>query len=87
MIVKKLVEKAMTKAQGAQASLFRSESTDVSFENDKLKSSKSSQSTIMSVKVMVDGKVGSSHTTDVSDVDGVVSRALEVAEFGSPSMR
>jgi len=85
MIVKKLVEKAMGKAQGAQASLARSESTDISFENDKLKSARSSQSTQMSVKVIVDGKVGSSHTTDVNDVDGVVERALEVAEFGSPA--
>ena len=38
----------------------------------------------MSVKVIVDDKVGSSHTTDIGDVDGVVSRALEAAEFGSP---
>ena len=85
MIVKKLVEKAMEKAQGAQASLSQSESTDVSFENDKLKSARSSQGTHMSLKVIVDGKVGSSHTTDINDVDGVVKRALEVAEFGSPA--
>lgn len=85
MIVKEVVEKAMTKAQGAQAHLGQSESTDVSFENDKLKSAKSVQSTGLSVKVIVDGKVGYSHTTDVSDVDGVVERALEVAEFGSPA--
>ena len=85
MIVKELVEKAMTKAQGAQASLSRSESTYVTFENDKLKAARSSQSTQMSVKVIVDGKVGSSHTTDIDDVDGVVARALEVAEFGSPA--
>ncbi len=85
MIVNKLVEKAMAKAQGAQASLGQSESTDVSFENDKLKSARSSQSTHMSLKVIVDGKVGSSHTTDINDVDGVVKRALEVAEFGSPA--
>ena len=85
MIVSKLVEKAMAKAQSAQAHLTRSESTDVSFENDKLKSIKSSQSTMMSVKVIVDGKVGSSHTTDIGDTDGVVERALELAEFGSPA--
>ena len=85
MIVTQLIEKAMKKAQGAQASLGQSEATDVSFENDRLKSVKSSQSTGMSVKVIVNGKVGSSHTTDINDVDGVVARALEVAEFGSPA--
>ncbi|OEU52052.1 MAG: hypothetical protein BA872_07175 [Desulfobacterales bacterium C00003060] len=84
-MVNRLIEKAMRKAQGAQASLEQSESTDVSFENDKLKSVKSSQSTRMGVKVILDGKIGLSHTTDSDDVDGVVARALEAAEFGSPA--
>jgi len=85
MIVNRLIEKAMTRAQGAQASLGRSESESISFENDKLKSAESSQSTSMSVKVVVNGKIGSSHTTDIQDIDGVVERALEAAEFGSPA--
>jgi len=85
MIVDRLIEKAMTRAQGAQASLGRSESESISFENDKLKSAESSQSTSMSVKVVVNGKIGSSHTTDIQDIDGVVERALDAAEFGSPA--
>jgi PmbA protein len=83
MVVEQLIEKAMKKAQGAQAGLRRTESTSVSFENDKLKSVKSAQSTGISVKVIVDGKIGSSHTTDVNDGDGVVARAMEAAAFGS----
>jgi PmbA protein len=85
MIVNRLIEKAMRKAQGAQAALGQSESTNVSFEDDKLKSAGAAQSTGMSVKVIVDGKIGSSHTTDIDDVDGVVARALEAAELGSPA--
>lgn len=85
MIATKLIEKAMKKAQGAQAWLNQSESTDVSFETNRLKSTESSQRTSMSVKVILDGKVGSSHTTDANDIDGVVNRALESAEFGSPA--
>ena len=85
MIVNRLIEAAMKRAQGAQASLGQGDSTDVSFENDKLKSVRSSQSTGMSVKIMVDGKISSSHTTDIDDVDGVVARALEAVEFGSPA--
>ena len=85
MIVKRVIEKAMRKAQGAQASLGQSESTNVSFEDDKLKSAGVTQSTGMRVKVIVDGKIGSSHTTDTDDVDGVVARALEAAAFGSPA--
>jgi PmbA protein len=85
MIVNRLIDKAMEKAQGAQASLGQTESTNVSFENDKLKSVRSAQSTHMRVRVIVDGKIGSSHTTDMDDVDGVVGRALQAAEFGSPA--
>lgn len=85
MIANQLVEKAMKKAQGAQATLWQTESTEVSFENDKLKSTQSSQRTQINVKVIVDGKVGASHTTDIHDLDGVVTRALESAEFGSPA--
>ena len=85
MIVNRLIEAAMKRAQGAQASLGQGDSTDVSFENDKLKSVRSSQSTGMSVKIMLDGKISSSHTTDIDDVDGVVARALEAVEFGSPA--
>jgi PmbA protein len=85
MIAQHLVEKAMRKAQGAQASLWQSESTVVTFENDKLKSTQSAQKTEIEVKVIVGGKVGISNTTDVNDLDGVVARALEAAAFGSPA--
>ena len=85
MITAQLIERAMRGAQGAQASLRQSESTEVTFENDKLKSTRSAQRTEIEVKVIVDGKVGTSNTTDVSDLDGVVARALEAAAFGSPA--
>lgn len=85
MITHQLIEKAMMAAQGAQATLWQSESTGVAFENDKLKSTLSSQRTRIDVKVIRDGKVGSSSTTDIDDLDGVVARALAAAEFGSPA--
>lgn len=85
MTVEKLIEKASIRAQSAAGSLTRYEMTDVSYENDKLKSVGSEQGTRMEIRVIVDGKVGSSHTTDADDIDGVVSRALEAAEFGSPA--
>ena len=85
MIAGQLVEHALKQAQGAQATLWQSESTAVSFENDRLKSALSSQRTEIHVKVILDGKVGTSHTTDTQDLDGVVARALESAAFGSPA--
>jgi PmbA protein len=83
MIVQQIVQKAMEKAQAAQAVLLTQETSAVDFDNDRLKSAESSQRTQIDVKVVVDGKVGVSSTTDPNDVDGVVTRALEAAEFGS----
>ena len=87
MIVQLIVEKALKKAQAAQAVMLTQETSAVDFENDRLKSAQSSQRTQIDVKVILDGKVGVSSTTDPQDVDGVVSRALEAAQFGSPAQR
>jgi PmbA protein len=83
MIVQQIVEKALTKAHAVQAVMLTQETSSVDFENDRLKSAVSSQRTQIDVKVIVDGKVGVSSTTDLQDIDGVVNRALEAAEFGS----
>lgn len=83
MIVERIVEKALQKAQSAQAVLRTQEKSEVNFENDRLKSAESSQRTDILVKVMRDGKVGISSTTDPQDIEGVIDRALEAAEFGS----
>ena len=85
MIVQQIVAKALQKAQGAQATMLTQETISVDFKNDRLKSTESSQRTIIELKVIVDGKLGISSTTDPFEVDGVVSRALEAAEFGSPA--
>ena len=85
MIVEQIIEKAAGKAQGVQAVMLSQETSAVNFENDQLKSAQSSQRTQIEVKVIVDGKVGSSTTTDLNELDGVVRRALEAAEFGSPA--
>ena len=84
MILEQIIEKAMRQAQSAQAILRTAEKSDVNFENDRLKSAESSQRTQIQLNVIKDGKLGTSHTTDPNDVDGVVSRALEAVEFGSP---
>ena len=83
MIVEQIVQKAMENADAALAVMSTQETSAVDFENDKLKSAESSQRTYINVKVIKDGKVGTSSTTDPTDVEGVVNRALEAAEFGS----
>ena len=84
MIVDQIVEKASLKAEGVQVLMLTQETSAVDFDNDRLKSAQSAQRTQIEVKVIVGGKVGISTTTDPQDIDGVVSRALEAAEFGSP---
>ena len=83
MIVHEIVQKALQQAQAAQASILTQETSAVDFDNDRLKSAESSQRTQIELKVIKDGKVGVSSTTDPQDIDGVVQRALEAAEFGS----
>jgi len=85
MIVQQIVEIASRRAQAVQAVMLTQETSAVDFENDRLKSGESSQRTQIDVKVIVDGKVGTSSTTDPQDIEGVVNRALEAAEFGSPA--
>ena len=65
--------------------MSRRTESDVQFEHDRLKSAASAQRTEIQVKVIVDGKVGMSSTTDPRDIEGMVARALEAAEFGSPA--
>lgn len=83
MIVETIVQKALEKADGVQAFMVQQETSAVDFENDRLKSAVSSQRTDVHVKVIKDHKLGTSSTTDPADIEGVVSRALEAAEFGS----
>ncbi len=83
MISKQLVDKAKHKAQGAQALYTKGESVEISFENDNLKSVHSSQSTGLNLKLIKDGKVGLSSTTETREMDGLLNRALEIAEFGN----
>lgn len=85
MIVQQIVALAMRRAQGVQATMLTQEISTVDFDNDRLKSAASSQRTKIEVKVIVEGKVGSSSTTDLGDLDGVIRRAIEAAAFGSPA--
>lgn len=79
-IPEQIVERAM---QAAQVAMRVGEISEINFENDRLKSAESSQRTEIDVRVILDGKVGVSRTTDPKDVEGVVQRALDAAAFGS----
>ncbi len=83
MITQKIIQKALETAQDAQVTFLTKDTSVVDFENDRLKSAESSQRTQIDLKVIVDGRVGVSSTTDPKDIQGVVDRALEAAQFGN----
>jgi PmbA protein len=83
MIAEQIIQKAIEKAQDAQVTVVTHETSAVNFENNRLKSAESSQRTSIDLKVIVDGKVGISSTTDSRDIEGVIQRAVEAAQFGS----
>ena len=83
MIAENIIQKALEKVQDVQVMVVIRETSAVDFENNRLKSAESSQRTNIELKVIVEGKVGVSSTTDAGDVEGVIARALEAAQFGS----
>ena len=85
MITQEIIEKARRQVDAVQASLQRRQTSDVNFEDDYLKAVTLEQRTDIQVKVIRDGKVGISTTTDPEDVEGVIQRAVEAAEFGVPA--
>jgi PmbA protein len=85
MNIAQLIEKGVQKTQGVEVSLYQGESSQVTFENSKLKSVKTSQETEINTRVIVDDKVGNSHATGIENAADVMERAFAVSEFGSPA--
>ena len=54
----------------------------VSFENNKLKTLESNQSTGISVRLIKNNKIGSSSSTDPDAIESLVISAIEASEFG-----
>ena len=78
-----VLERARREADEVEVFFVSSESTPVGFEANALKEVDSSESAALAVRIVKDGRVGFSSTSDMSDVDGVVEAALETAPFGA----
>ena len=85
MLIEQVLELALKRADGAQVTHYRTESTPVSFENDRLKTIKVSHTSGISLRVILNGREGTSNTNDLSDIEGLVDRAVETARYGSPA--
>ncbi len=82
-MIEQALEIAARRAQAAEVSLTRSRATNAEYQDDKLKQVQVAQTTHLAVRVIVNGKLGRAHTTDPQQVESVIARAIQLAEFGS----
>jgi len=75
---------AQAKKVAEEAEVFRVsvEETPVQFEANRLKHIQSKQSTSVALRIVRQGKLGYSSTTDINDSQSLVNNAVETAKFG-----
>ena len=78
-----ILERALRDADEAEVFYVESASTPVGFEANALKAIDSSESSAAAVRVIKDGRVGFSSTSDLGNVDALVQAALETVPFGA----
>jgi PmbA protein len=72
-------------AQEAEVFLTSYEVTPVVFEANRLKQLQTRQGLIVALRIIREGKIGFSTTTRLDDREALVSRAVEVSQFGAPA--
>jgi PmbA protein len=82
-MIERALQYASKRTQGAEIRRSQERSSTASYEDDKLKKVWAAQSTHVSARVIVEGKLGRAFGTDPEQVEAVVDRAIELAEFGS----
>ena len=76
---------AKKSAQEAEVFLVSFEETPVIFEANRLKQLHTRQSLVVALRIIREGKIGFSITTNIDDRRSLVSRAVEVSQFGTPA--
>jgi PmbA protein len=72
----------MQKAETAEVFTVTSEETPVQFEADRLKHIQSKQSYVTALRIIKNGRIGYSVSSNPDDTTGLIDAALETAEFG-----
>lgn len=80
--VEHILDRALESADEAEALYEESEVREVSFENNTLKYATTKQGRGIGLRVIRNGRIGFSSTTDLSKLDRLVHNALASAEFG-----
>ena len=76
---------ALARRHADQAEVYSVSSTSipVSYEANRLKSVDTRESSGMALRIIKDGRIGFSSTTDMDDKEGLVARAVEMLPFGA----
>ncbi len=82
-ILEEILEKARRVAQEAEVFHLEQVDTPVRFEANQLTSIDTRELTGVALRIIKDGRVGFSATTDLSDLDALVQAAVETAPFGA----
>ena len=77
-----VLEKAKKLAQEAEVFWVRRKDTPLGFEANRLRHLEEKASASLTLRVIKDGRIGLSATTNIEDLDGLVSRAVEMAQWG-----
>ncbi len=81
-IEEKILDLASKSSDSAEVIYEEGESSSISFENNKLKSVYTKSIRGIGLRIIKDGKIGFSSTTDFRQPERLVKNALESAEFG-----
>ncbi|MBI2867395.1 MAG: TldD/PmbA family protein [Chloroflexi bacterium] len=82
-MLERVIDQAKKVAQQAEAFWVDSQSTPVGFEANRLKELQTRQSSGIALRIVKDGRIGFSSTTNMEDVQGLMRRAIEVSQFGA----
>ncbi len=81
-----ILVRAKQYAEEAEVFAVTSSETVVQFEANRLKQLQTKQKTNVALRIIKQGKIGHACGTQLDDVAGLVSNAVETAQFGSPAV-
>lgn len=80
--MEEILNLALKKCEAAEVFSYTDEEIPVVFESNRLKNIESSQSTVIALRVIKNGRIGYGVTTSLEETEKLVSMAVDTAEFG-----
>ena len=85
-LLEEVLKKAKKASEEAEVYWESWEDTPVSFEANRLKMIESRETSGIALRLIKNGRIGFSSTTNLEDLDGLVERALDMAPLGPPAL-